>query len=70
MKKLKSRWPSVWITEQLEPMGGNEIKKVFDISVKLNALATPVHYNKFSKSEAEQFCTERYGGYTSFRKAY
>jgi hypothetical protein len=64
------QYPSIWITEQLEPDTNGMPRKVFDISVKLTADSKPVHYNKYSEKDAIEFCNNRFGGYNSIKKAY
>ena len=64
-------YPSVWITmitKQLKEIKGNDVLPVWDISVKLTADSSVVHYQKNSLDEAKKFCTERYGKYDSIRE--
>ena len=66
---MAKEYPSIWITEQIEPDVNGKPIVVWDISVKLKADLEPVHYNKPTLEEAKIFCIDRYGKYDSIKRA-
>ena len=60
------KYPSVWITKKLN----ENIKVVWDISVKLRADMDAFHFTKNSKEEAIALCNEYYGGYDSITELF
>jgi len=59
--KCMKKYPSVWITKQLDQKANVK----WDISVKLRADMNAFHFTKNSKEEAIALCKEYYGGYDS-----
>lgn len=65
---MKLKYPLVTLSEQLETVGDNVIKKITDVKVKLTPHSTSVHYNFPTMEEAKKFCKERFGGWRNVFK--
>lgn len=70
MVQKQGKFPSIWIQCQFEPDENGDIKKVWDVSVKMKAFMKANHINMSSKEEAIKYCLDTYGRYDSIRENY